>query len=305
MIVGVLVELSNKNIDRIFDYIVPSNLESKIKIGVRVTVPFHNQILEGFILSINKNKTDRELKEVINVIDDEIILDDELLELGSYMSKKTLSTLISCYQVMLPKALKAQAKTSIHIKREKIIKLGINYKELINYKLTDKQMNMVNLVYDKKQVSRKELVEISSSILKKLLDKKILIEIEKEVYRLTDDEHVLLDKYSLTSSQQKVVDTILNNKELPKTYLLHGVTGSGKTEVYIEIIKHVLKNNKTALMLVPEISLTPQMVSRFTCVFGDNIAVLHSGLSNNEKFDEYRKIIHDEINERINLDLFC
>ena len=81
MIVGVLVELSNKNIDRIFDYIVPSNLESKIKIGVRVTVPFHNQILEGFILSINENKEDRELKEVINVVDDDIILDNELLEL--------------------------------------------------------------------------------------------------------------------------------------------------------------------------------------------------------------------------------
>lgn len=295
MIVGVLVELSNKNIDRIFDYIVPSNLESKIKIGVRVTVPFHNQILEGFILSINENKQDRELKEVINIVDDDIILDDELLELGKYMSKKTLSTLISCYQAMLPKALKAQAKTSINIKREKIIELGIDYKELTNYKLTDKQMNMVNLVYDKKQVSRKELVEISLSILKKLLDKKILIEIEKEVYRLNDDEHVLLDKYPLTSSQQRVVDTILNNKELPKTYLLHGVTGSGKTEVYMELIESMLKNNKTSIVLVPEISLTPQMVDRFKKRFRENIAILHSRLSEGEKYDEYRKIARGEV----------
>lgn len=295
MIVGVLVELSNKNIDRIFDYIVPSNLESKIKIGVRVTVPFHNQILEGFILSINENKQDRELKEVINIVDDDIILDDELLELGKYMSKKTLSTLISCYQAMLPKALKAQAKTSINIKREKIIELGVDYKELTNYKLTDKQMNMVNLVYDKKQVSRKELVEISLSILKKLLDKKILIEIEKEVYRLNDDEHVLLDKYPLTSSQQRVVDTILNNKELPKTYLLHGVTGSGKTEVYMELIESMLKNNKTSIVLVPEISLTPQMVDRFKKRFRENIAILHSRLSEGEKYDEYRKIARGEV----------
>ncbi len=295
MIVGVLVELSNKNIDRIFDYIVPSSLESKVKIGIRVTVPFNNQILEGFILSINKTKTDRELKEVINIVDDDIILDNELLELGKYMSKKTLSTLISCYQVMLPKALKAQAKTSIHIKHEKIIKLGIDYKELINYKLTDKQMDMVNLVYDKKQISRKELLEISPSILKNLLNKKILIEVVKEIYRLNNDEHVLLDKHPLTSSQQKVVDTILSNKELPKTYLLHGVTGSGKTEVYMELIESMLKNNKTSIVLVPEISLTPQMVDRFMKRFRENIAILHSRLSEGEKYDEYRKIARGEV----------
>ena len=295
MIVGVLVELSNKNIDRIFDYIVPSSLESKVKIGIRVTVPFNNQILEGFILSINKTKTDRELKEVINIVDDDIILDNELLELGKYMSTKTLSTLISCYQVMLPKALKAQAKTSIHIKHEKIIKLGIDYKELINYKLTDKQMDMVNLVYDKKQISRKELLEISPSILKNLLNKKILIEVVKEIYRLNNDEHVLLDKHPLTSSQQKVVDTILSNKELPKTYLLHGVTGSGKTEVYMELIESMLKNNKTSIVLVPEISLTPQMVDRFMKRFRENIAILHSRLSEGEKYDEYRKIARGEV----------
>ena len=295
MIVGVLVELSNKNIDRIFDYIVPSSLESKVKIGIRVTVPFNNQILEGFILSINKTKTDRELKEVINIVDDDIILDNELLELGKYMSKKTLSTLISCYQVMLPKALKAQVKTSIHIKHEKIIKLGIDYKEFINYKLTDKQMDMVNLVYDKKQISRKELLEISPSILKNLLNKKILIEVVKEIYRLNNDEHVLLDKHPLTSSQQKVVDTILSNKELPKTYLLHGVTGSGKTEVYMELIESMLKNNKTSIVLVPEISLTPQMVDRFMKRFRENIAILHSRLSEGEKYDEYRKIARGEV----------
>ena len=109
MIAGVLVELSNKNIDRIFEYDIPSNLLSKIKIGIRVTVPFGNMKLEGFVLSISDNKsTDKELRSILDVIDDEVVLNDELLELGRVMQKNTLSTLISCYQVMLPKALKAK-----------------------------------------------------------------------------------------------------------------------------------------------------------------------------------------------------
>ena len=90
MIAGVLVELSNKNIDRIFEYDIPSNLISKIKIGIRVTVPFGNMKLEGFVLSISDNKsTDKELRSIIDVIDDTVVLNDELLELGKVMQKNT------------------------------------------------------------------------------------------------------------------------------------------------------------------------------------------------------------------------
>ncbi len=295
MTVGVLVELANKNVDRIFDYTVPSNLEKKAKVGIRVMVPFHHQILEGFLLSINEDQEDRELKELIDIVDDEIILDDELLALGNYMAHKTLSTLISCYQVMLPKALKAQARTSIHIKCEKWIQLGIDYHDLDHYQLTDKQMNMVNLVYQNNQMLKKTLITISPSILKKLIEKKILVEIEKEVYRLNDSKHCIEEKYPLTLSQQQVVNTILNTKEFPKTYLLHGVTGSGKTEVYMELIEHMLKDNKSSIILVPEISLTPQMVDRFKKRFRENIAILHSRLSEGEKYDEYRKIARGEV----------
>ena len=147
MVVGVLVELSNKNIDRIFDYVVPSYLEKNIKVGIRVTVPFNNQILEGFVLEIkDKYSSEVELKEIIDVVDDNIILNDELLELGRYMSKKTLSTLISCYQVMLPKALKAKRGSNVNIKFEKLIKLGIDINDISNYKLTQKQIELVNYV---------------------------------------------------------------------------------------------------------------------------------------------------------------
>ena len=105
MRVKVLVELSNKNIDKTFDYIVPSGLKDKILIGIRVKVPFNNQILEGFILEILDDISNNyELKEIIAVVDSEPILNDELLSLGKQMSKKYFSTLISCYKTMLPKA---------------------------------------------------------------------------------------------------------------------------------------------------------------------------------------------------------
>ena len=115
MYIGVLVELSNKNIDKIFTYSVPPALQNKINIGIRVQVPFGKQTLEGFVISFVE-KTDYETKDILEIIDDEPILNDELLELGKIMQEHTLATLISCYQVMLPKALKAKNGTVINKK---------------------------------------------------------------------------------------------------------------------------------------------------------------------------------------------
>ena len=117
MVAGVLVSISNKNVDKIFDYNIPNHLLTSIRIGIRVLVPFANMQLEGIVLEI-KNDTDTfyELKSIIDIVDETIVLNDELLELGKWMKNKTLSTLISCYQTMLPKALKVQNKNTISIK---------------------------------------------------------------------------------------------------------------------------------------------------------------------------------------------
>ena len=117
MIIGVLVELSNKNIDKVFDYLVPNCLEKDIKIGIRVEVPFGKQILDGFVLEIkNEYDSSYNLKKIIRVKDIDVVLNEELLELGKIIKDKTLSTLISCYQVMLPKALKAKQGRNINKK---------------------------------------------------------------------------------------------------------------------------------------------------------------------------------------------
>ncbi len=285
MIAGVLVELSNKNIDKVFDYSVPSNLEKEIKLGIRVLVPFGRQKLEGFIVRI-KDKTEIDTKSIISIIDHEHILNNELLTLGKIMQEKTLSTLISCYQIMLPKALKAKKKVQINKKYDTVYRLG-----KITEKLNSKQEEIVNLFKKQEIISKKELTNISNTRLTTLVDKGVLIAEKKEHYRL-EYQDTLIEKYPLTEKQQQVINEI--NSSHDQIYLLHGVTGSGKTEIYMELIDQVLKEGKTAIVLVPEISLTPQMISRFTKRFGHNIAAIHSALSEGEKYDEWRRIDRKE-----------
>lgn len=289
MIIGVLVELSNKNIDRVFDYSVPDCFLDKIKLGIRVKVPFGKMELEGFVVEI-KGSSDVEVKDILDVIDDEAILNSELLELGKKMQEDTLSTLISCYQIMLPKALKAKNGQVINKKFDTYYYLN---KDIVCYgKLSTSQEKIINLCMEKEFVLRKELVDISLSSLNTLIKKNILLEKKLEHYRLSYNEKIE-SKKELTNDQKSVVDEVLaNTGYFP--YLLFGVTGSGKTEVYMELIEDALNKGKTSIVLVPEISLTPQMVLRFQKRFGDNIAAIHSALSDGEKYDEWRRIVKGE-----------
>lgn len=289
MIIGVLVELSNKNIDRVFDYSVPDCFLDKIKLGIRVKVPFGKMELEGFVVEV-KDSSDIEVKDILDVIDDEAILNSELLELGKKMQEDTLATLISCYQIMLPKALKAKNGQVINKKFDTYYYLN---KDIVCYgKLSTSQEKIINLCMEKEYVLRKELVDISLSSLNTLIKKNILLEKKLEHYRLSYNEKIEAKK-ELTNDQKLVVDEVLaNTGYFP--YLLFGVTGSGKTEVYMELIEDSLNKGKTSIVLVPEISLTPQMVLRFQKRFGDNIAAIHSALSDGEKYDEWRRIVSGE-----------
>ncbi len=289
MVVGVLVELSNKNIDRVFEYSVPEELTSLMKVGIRVLVPFGKMELEGFVLNIKNHKdTDKDLKEVISVVDSSVVLNSELLELGKDIQKSTLSTLISCYQVMLPKALKAKNGSNVSIRFDTYYSLNDN---ITFDKLNETQEKIINLVKEKGIVLKKELADISISSLNTLIRKGYLKEDKKEHYRVLYKEKEFVKK-KLTSDQESVVNSVINGNN--DTYLIYGVTGSGKTEVYMEIIDHYLKLGKTSIVLVPEISLTPQMVNRFRERFGDKIAALHSALSDGEKYDEWRRIYRGE-----------
>lgn len=288
MIAGVLVEVTNKSVDRIFDYIIPKELEKKIKVGKRVFVPFGSRSLLGFVLEIKQASDVNNLKEIYDVIDDEVILNKELLELGQYLHKTTLASLISCYQVMLPKALKASIKSNVNKKYRKVYYLN----DFSNKKITEKQQKVIDLFKDKDKLNRDELKDVSLSILNTLVKKDILRVEEEEVYRLDYEKKDQKIK-KLTPLQESCVNNILNTEKLVS--LLFGVTGSGKTEVYMELIARYLEKGLKSIVLVPEISLTPQLIKRFQERFGERIALLHSSLSDGEKYDEYRRIVRDEV----------
>ena len=289
MLIEVLVELKARAVDKYFTYKVPVNLINKVKVGVRVIVPFAYSKLMGFVTKVNvENTSDYEIKEILDVVDTEVILTDELLELGKYLKEKTLATLISCYQVMLPNGYKA-SKKKINKKYETYITVNID--KLKDVKLSDKQQDIINILLKNKQVSYSYLKKINSSV-DTLIKNEVLVKEKVEVYRLNNN-YSLKEKYALTSDQEKVYKQVDLDKY--QTYLLYGVTGSGKTEVYMELIEDVIKKGKEAIVLIPEISLTPQTVRRFIERFGQVVAVLHSGLSDSEKYDEYRKIRKGEV----------
>jgi len=291
MFVDVLVEIKAKAIDQTFTYNVPSNLEKNIEVGKRVLVPFGNQKIEGFILNIHNIKPEYNTKDIIDVIDEKPILNEELLKLGKYIKDKTLCNLITAYSSMLPTALKAKHKININKKYITYLKLNDNYEESLIK--NDKQKEIVNLLKNN-EIEKTKLKDISLSSINTLIKNNIIIEVKKEEYRLKDDEMLNDNKHELNNIQKQVVNEIIDPSEI-RPYLLHGVTGSGKTEVYMNVIEHYINNNKTAIVLVPEISLTPQLVSIFKARFGKNVAILHSGLSNGEKYDEWRRIEEKQV----------
>lgn len=292
MIAKVLVEINNINVDKTFDYIVPFEYIEKIKIGMRVKVPFASRELEGFVLDlVNSTDDNYELKEIISIVDTEPILNNELLHLGQFMSKKYFSTLISCYQTMLPKALKAQNKTTINKKMIKYVELCSNSFP----KLKPNQEKIVEYLRINGKVKKEEVNKISVSGVNTLIKNGIIIESLIEEYRLvTKDINKEKETFKLTIEQQEAKNKILSQTQ-SSVFLLHGVTGSGKTVVYMEIVEEMLNRGKDSIFLVPEISLTPQMVYHFKSRFGDEVAVLHSRLSEGEKYDEYRKIVEGKV----------
>ena len=287
MLADILVEVVAKTTDKTFTYHIPDGM--KAMVGMRALVPFGRRNIEGFIVRIyDEVELDYEVKDIIQLVDEKPVLNEEMLELGKYISKKTLSPLTLAYQTMLPSGLKAKEKTNINkkmVKYLKVLKDG-------EFK-TEKQKMVFDYVKKNNLVLKSEANKISSSVVKTLINKGYLEEVQKEVYRLDEEIEVEKKHYNLTEEQAKVLESVKFGKFKP--YLLHGVTGSGKTLVYIRLIEKVLKQGKEAILLVPEISLTPQVVEIFKKRFGKTIAILHSGLSNGEKYDEWRKIERKEV----------
>ncbi|MED4452829.1 primosomal protein N' [Metabacillus fastidiosus] len=364
---SVIVDVAAMQTDREFDYKIPEQWQDAVKPGMRVIVPFGPRKVQGFVTKVKNDSAFERLKNISELLDLTPCLTPELLQLGDWLTEKTLCFKISAFQAMLPAAMKAKYEKIISlIGREKLSEIDIflqpffekrnelNWKDIENeipISVIQKEAAKQNLeiIYEVKQKTKKKMLKYisvnvnkdelrdyynnltvqakkqkeivhfflqseqksipmqellsvlncSTASVKTLVKKDILIEEEREVYRdpYEDRSFQKTIPLQLNEEQEKAIVPILEavNDKKHEVFLMYGVTGSGKTEVYLQSIEKVLNEGKEAIVLVPEISLTPQMVNRFKGRFGSLVAVLHSGLSTGEKYDEWRKIERKEV----------
>ena len=304
MIVEVIINSNVRNLNRIFDYNVPVNLERDIKIGRRVFAPFGNmkQAQEGFIIGI-KEKSEYKIKDIVSV-QKENYMEEEKINLAKLMARKYFCNISDCIKLMLPPGTTTKnIENRIKEKSARFIYL-LKTEEEINEDIenkvikSDKQKRILKFLLDNEEVSSVDLetfTDTTSANIKTLEQKGYIEIIEKPVERnpFLNKNIKPTSNLSLTDEQKNAFDEIsvnIKNNTFGE-FLVFGVTGSGKTEIYLQLIGEVLRKNKTAIVLVPEISLTPQMIDRFIARFGEEkIAVLHSKLSVGERYDQWKKI---------------
>ena len=295
MIVEIIINTNIKTLNKTFDYNVPDDLEPKL--GDRVYVHFGNQkkLDEGIIVGF-KDKSEYKLKDIVKIQKDNI--SENRIKLAQWMSNRYFCNLSECLKLMLPPGTGNKEETKrTKEKTLNVYSLSKTIAEIetdIENKLIrgNKQIDVLRLLYDNHNMSLQDIeimAKASSATVKTLVDKGYLKQSEKQIERdpFQEKEIQKTNELKLNIEQQDAYCSI----DKPGEYLLHGITGSGKTEIYLQLIKRELENGKTAIVLVPEISLTPQTIDRFTSRFGkEKIAVLHSKLSNGERFDQWNKI---------------
>lgn len=294
MFAEVIVDVVSNSLDKIFDYKCPENCE--IVLGQRVLLPFGKRTLQGYVLNLKEstNLDESLVKEIIKPLDEKPLITTEMFSLITKLKDEYNLRIIDILHLIVPS----------QIRNGKIKQQTKKMCYLTDYGLNNLSSIKAN---SKNQISACLFLKENASCDVVLLNKKFGSQsinklIEKGFINFTTESKVrkpleeiapnLENDLTLTTEQENAVKEILSKKNLFN--LLFGVTGSGKTEIYMQVIKNALKNNKTAIMLVPEISLTPKTVKQFRARFGNLVAVLHSGLSDGEKFDEWFRLYNGE-----------
>lgn len=278
-----------------YDYYVPEKNVNNIKVGMRVKVPFGNgnRQREGIVVKVY-TAINSSLKEITLVIDNKPIISEELVSLALWLKERCFCTTYDCLKQMLPRGF-----GKIGDKSTKMASLLVEDEALLP-KLTPKQKSVTDLLFDIGSASVSEICEFCSvgkGVLDNLKKYGVIDYFDKEIYRTPYKSSNVAEKdvITLSKKQQKAFDTYVNMlKGNGGTGLLYGVTGSGKTQVYLKLIDKAIEDNKDVIVLVPEIGLTSQMISIFQKRYGNIVAVIHSGLSLGERNDEYKRIDRGE-----------
>ncbi len=278
-------------IDRPFTYKIPVELEEKVKIGQIVKVPFGmgNKTSEGFVLSIKKEievNISFRVKKISTIITDEPIINEDDIKLINFLREKYLCKYIDAFRLLIPvgimKGAKSKSKNVIVFKSDDLscMKKPEGYIDIIKF------LKENSGKYTKSQLINDN--SISQYKLNKLIEKGLLVVEEETIFRYNNRTYNIDCEKELTFDQKHVLDEYNNSDD--KLFLLKGVTGSGKTEVYMRMVEEALQKNQSAIVLVPEISLTPQMIEIFKGRFGRDVALFHSKLSDGERYDEWFRV---------------
>ncbi|MGN1406594.1 MAG: DEAD/DEAH box helicase, partial [Erysipelotrichaceae bacterium] len=288
-IIKVLVGNKSLNVNRLYSYYHESDIEPY----KRVNVIFNHQKLMALTveseyadsLQAYEKKCGYKLSPVLEVIDNEPIINKLQFEEARWLSKTTVSPFISCLNTMLPKALRTLKNEIKPVYEQFIIK-----HDNPEYIFTPKQKEVYDACYDGMKVQ--DARKLSVSIVKKLIDNK-LFEIIEKPREYKNKLNINAESFKeLTADQKEVYDGLLNSDK--PMNLLFGVTGAGKTEVYLHLARKYLEEGKQVLILVPEISLTPQMIERVSSRFED-VIFYHSALSDQQRFEQYLRVIKKEV----------
>ena len=286
MIARVIIDKSSTPLDRPFDYSIPD--EMLVEKGDRVIVPFGKMKVEGFVIDIVES-SEFETKPIYQVIDEFKCFSPETLALMSFMRDRFFLKYVDILRLFIPSALRKG-------KVKDLERYYVTLNEDIDTS-SIKSQKQLELIEFLKEENEKPLSELTflfgaypiTALLKKDIIKKDLKKIDRVPLKGAQAKK---KEVTLTFDQKAALKTIFESSQ--DTILLHGVTGSGKTQVYIEAINKVLNEGKNAIMLVPEISLTPQTLMNFRAAFGDKVALLHSGLSDGERYDEWKKLLFND-----------
>lgn len=298
MYANIIVDISHENLDRTFSYRIPDELEGKIAPGVRVLIPFgsSNRRIAGYVLSLSDKTSfdDSKIKSIITIEKGDEFVESKMIILAKWMKDNYGSTMINALKTVLP------VKNNVKETTEKqvVLRLGeaqaqnqlsfyTKKHQVARYRLLEELIKEGTIDY--KVVTKK--LNISPATLKLMMEQGVIDILEKRKYRNPVSPGKKCDSIVLNDNQKRIVADFIKNESENKheTYLIHGITGSGKTLVYMEMIEEVLRQGKSAIVLIPEIALTYQTVMRFYQRFGDKVSTLHSRLSKGEKYDQFER----------------
>ena len=308
--VNVIVDISHEKVDRIFQYRIPDHLKGRLKAGMQVNIPFGrgNRLVKGCVVGFAE-KPDyppEKIKELDSIAEGSVQAESQLIALAAWMRERYGSTMNQALKTVLLVKQKTRQKQSRRLIRKISVEEGVSLLEEYQRKKYRAKARLLEALLQNEVLDYQETVgnlKISSTVVRGFEEEGIIRMESRTLYRNPFADHFTKKEKEvlLNSEQTEAVEGIWSEyqKGVRRTYLLHGVTGSGKTEVYMELIARVIREGKQTILLIPEIALTFQTVMRFYERFGERVSVIHSRLSGGERYDQFMRAQNGEIDVMI------